>query len=166
MSNEKIIYLNVNPLNNEPQLIHMETILNLGSIAFTGKFDCKRTKDKKIKVNNIEFEMYEMAGKVHFGFKNIILDKNTTGGKRVINIELGIKNSQKKYHLNLNNENICWETKDIIVNKITFNLSGLKMNRESLIDTITELNIEKESYKLLIPINGRPCQFKLVSEME
>lgn len=179
------IYLNVKPFNTvsssektEPQLIHLESIVGC-NVAIFASFKCSKKTDNTIKVDNIDFEMYPMFGIYQLGFKKIEVCKgyyDREGKKvRVLKIELGLFKTKSFYSVDCTKYgyDIEWLYDDIIDCKISYNLFGFIFNdRTKLKARIEEMGIfssthesEKLPEKIIIPRNGRPCQFKLVKEL-
>ena len=135
MSDEKQIFLNVKPFCNDPQLIHIESSAGC-NIALLTTLNCSVNNDTSVKLKSVIFDMYPMYGVLSFGFKDIIVEKNSNldGQKEIkFELELGSDIIRKEITFDEGDE-VIWEYNDIIDNHISFNIGKLKVDREELKD--------------------------------
>lgn len=160
---EEKIYLNVNPLCNDLQVIHVESTLGF-NIMLYAQFKCSGDESNKsqVKVNKVTFFNYPMHGLISFGIKDVVVVKEPKHKFRVIKILMGAKTGESKFVKNLTNEDIIWKYDEIIDNEITFDINDHIYTRDLLAASNPLLNYEYSTSSLHIPVGGRPCQFKLV----
>ena len=161
---ERGIYLYVDPFKKDlRQLIHMESILG-SNIAFTAKFDCDRENPNgDVRVNKLNFEIYPMSSLLRWGFKRIEpqVELDPVLGKRIIKVVLGFNNADSTCEVVC--KNICWGMDEIIDNKIYFDVFGMEIGRDQLGAELAKYGLGGP--KIEVPVEGRPCQFKLVESV-
>jgi hypothetical protein len=162
---EDPIYLHVNPDCETRQVIHAESILGSNVMILASFFCSENPPPGKVEVEKIEFEIYPMFGIFHWGFKKIIPQPDTDckkGEVREIKIVLGT--TKVDYKMTIYCKDVTWKHDDIIDNKMYFDVLGKEFNRDQLKEIFENGVVPKEEF-INIPVEGRPCQFKLVSPM-
>lgn len=156
------IYLNVNPLCDDLQVIHVESTLGFNLMLYA-KFECAPSSDDdSVKVKKIKFYSYPMYGLLPFGIEDIIVEPEPLQKFRIIRILMAASNGQTEYEVDLNDKNIVWKYDEIVDNKVSFQVGEQKYTRKSLAASHPILEMGFPKNKLLIPVGERPCQFRLV----
>jgi hypothetical protein len=159
------IYLHVDPECKTRQVIHVESILG-SNVTILASFFCKNnSSSNKVKVEKIKFEIYPMFGIFHWGFKKIIPQSDSDckkGEVRKIKIVLGTTKAVPE--MTITCKDVTWKYDDIIDNKMYFDVLGKEFNRDQLKEVFDNGVLPNEEF-INIPVDKRPCQFKLVSPM-
>jgi hypothetical protein len=165
---EKPTYLYVDPYCGRRQVIHIESIAG-SNIVFTATFNCEEPDASgKIVLKDVEFETYPMFGVFNWGFKRIEPQKDTDSKPnsiREIKVVMGIFEVEHKVIIPF--KGVTWNKGDTIDNKMFFDVLGREVEREDLKKTLKTfgLNESMREEAIAIPVDGRPCQFKLVNPM-
>ncbi|MDO1512864.1 hypothetical protein Q2T41_09375 [Maribacter confluentis] len=147
-------------------MIHVESTLGF-NIMLYAEFDCTEYNDSNdsVKVNGVKFYSYPMSGLISFGILDVKFETEPYHNFRIIKILMGA-NGNNQHDVDLTNENIVWKYDEIVDNKISFEVKGHVYTRDTLAASHPMLDDESNTsfFSPLIPVGGRPCQFRLVKE--
>ncbi|WP_298543807.1 hypothetical protein [uncultured Aquimarina sp.] len=146
------------------QVLHLESLFG-SNIAILAHFECGPINNGCLQLKKGFFTMYPMLGVLNFGFREVGIsnDGNFEFALGIIDND-GVCESIE-VDFTKNNQIVTWETKKIIKNEITFRIGNISMDRDTFVKYMEGLNIYRKGKEDMIPRNGRPCQFKLVTEL-